>query len=286
MIVFEPNTLKLCQFMTISQHKSDIIPAQRRKLILELIRQKGVVSVHELSETIGVSLPTIRRDLDWLAKTGAVQRSHGGAALKSTPGTTFEPDYHVSSRIAREEKTTIGKVAADRLLDHQSVIFDSSSTVYEAAYQVVERGLKLTAVTNDIRIGELFAGSPSIHLLVSGGSLRPGSYTLVGEPGTSFLQRLHVDVAVMGIHAINDSSCCDTSLEVAYAKRYMVAAAKRVIVLADAAKFGQVAFYDAFEVNDKFEIITDCSLTPATHSGLVKRGATVTIAANENGPVA
>jgi DeoR family transcriptional regulator of aga operon len=268
------------------QPKTDIIPAQRRKLILELIRQKGVVSVHELSETIGVSLPTIRRDLDWLAKTGAVQRSHGGATLKSTPGTTFEPDYQVSSRIAREEKTSIGKLAVDRLQENQSVIFDSSSTVYEAAYQVVEIGLKLTAVTNDIRIGELFAGSPSIHLLVSGGSLRPGSYTLIGEPGTRFLQCLHVDVAVMGIHAINGSSCSDTSLEVAYAKRYMVAAAKQVIVLADAAKFGQVAFYDAFDVNEKFEIITDRPLVPAAHRSLVKSGATVTIAANEDGPVA
>lgn len=95
----------------------------------------------------------------------------------------------------------------DQTYDNQSVIFDSSSTVYEAAYQVVEKGLKLTAVTNDIRIAELLAGSPLIHLLVSGGSLRPGSYTLVGEPGTSFLQRLHVDVALMGIHAINNSSC-------------------------------------------------------------------------------
>lgn len=264
--------------MPVAPQKSDVIPVQRRNLILELIRQKGVVSVHELSETLGVSLPTIRRDLDWLAKSGAVQRSHGGAALKSAPGTTFEPDYHVSSLTAREEKTTIGKLAADRLQENQSVIFDSSSTVYEAAYQVVETGLKLTAVTNDIRIGELFAGCPSIHLLVSGGSLRQGSYTLVGEPGTSFLQRLHVDVAVMGIHAISGPSCCDTSLDVACAKRYMVAAAKQVIILADASKFGQVAFYEAFDVNPKFEIITDRPLDPVIHRGLVKKGATVSIA--------
>ncbi len=269
--------------MTIAPKKSDIIPAQRRNLILELIRQKGVISVHELSDIIHVSLPTIRRDLDWLAKTGAVQRSHGGAALKTTPGTTFEPDYHIASRIAREEKTTIGKLAVDRLQENQSVIFDSSSTVYEAAYQVVEKGLKLTAVTNDIRIGELLAGNASIHLLVSGGSLRPGSYTLIGEPGTSFFRSLHVDVALMGIHAINRSSCCDTSLDVAYAKRYMAAAAKQVIVLAHASKFGHVAFFDAFDVDDKFEIITDRSLTPAIHRNLEEKGARVTIAGNGDG---
>ena len=269
--------------MIVTQQKADIIPAQRRNLILELLRQKGVVSVHELSDTIGVSLPTIRRDLDWLAKTGAVQRSHGGATLKTAPGTTFEPDYHIASKIAREEKAAIGKLAADRLQGNQSVIFDSSSTVYEAACQVVEKGLKLTAVTNDIRIGELLAGNPAIHLLVSGGSLRPGSYTLIGEPGTSFLRGLHVDVALMGIHAINQSSCCDTSLEVAYAKRYMAAAAKQVIVLAHAAKFGHVAFFDAFDVDDKFEIITDRPLTPSIHKTLEEKGAIVTIAGNRKG---
>ena len=266
--------------MKVAQKKSDIIPAQRRNVILELIRHKGVISVNELSDTTGVSLPTIRRDLDWLAKTGAVQRSHGGATLKTTPGTTFEPDYQIASRIAREQKATIGKWAADQLRDNQSVIFDSSSTVYEAAYQVVEKGLTLTAVTNDIRIGELLAGSPSIHLLVCGGALRPGSYTLVGEPGTQFLQSLHVDVAVMGVHAIHAGSCCDTSLEVAYTKRYMAAAAKRVIVLADASKFGQVAFFDAFDVDEKFEIITERPLAPSIQHSLTEKGARVTVAGN------
>ncbi len=269
--------------MKIIHQKTDIIPAQRRNLILERLRQQGVISVHELSDAIGVSLPTIRRDLDWLAKTGAVQRSHGGAALKTAPGTTFEPDHHVASKIAREEKAAIGRLAADRLRDNQSVIFDSSSTVYEAARQVAEKALKLTAVTNDIRIGELLAASRSIHLLVSGGSLRPGSFTLIGEPGTSFLRNLHVDVALMGIHAINQSSCCDTSLEVAYAKRYMVAAAKRVVVLAHASKFGQVAFFNAFDVDGKFEIITDRPLVPAMQKNLQGRGVKVTIVGNGEG---
>ncbi len=265
--------------MTVTQKKADLIPAQRRHLILELIRRKGAISVHELAQTTEASLPTIRRDLDWLARTGAIQRSHGGASLKTAPGTTFEPDYHITSRVAREEKTRIGRCAAERLRDGQSVIFDSSSTVYEAAYRVVEMGLSLTAITNDLRIGELLAGCPSINLLISGGTLRPGSYTLFGEPGVSFLQDLHVDVALMGIHAITDnSSCCDTSLDIAYAKRYMVAAAASVMILADATKFGHVAFYHAFDIDDRFTIITDRHLPAAIQSNLAALGAPVIVA--------
>ena len=218
-------------------NKSVLIPAQRRGLILELIRQSGVISIQDLCKAIGVSLSTIRRDLNWLAKTGQIQRSHGGAVLKTTLGTTFEPAFQISARLARSEKSAIGKLAADRLRHQESAIFDSSSTVYEAARHAVERGLHLTAVTNDIRIAELLAGSPGVHLVVSGGAVRPGSYTLLGEPGFSFLQRLHVDVALIGIHAITEASLCDSSTEVAEAKRLMAAAAKRVVVLADAAKF-------------------------------------------------
>ncbi len=264
--------------MIFTQKNSHIIPVQRRSQIIELIRLKGFVSVQELSENVGVSLPTIRRDLACITKSGIIQRSHGGATLTSIPGTTFESDYQTASQIARKEKAAIGKLAADRLKDHQSVIFDSSSTVYEAACRVVENGLILTAVTNDLRIAKLFAGSPSIHLMVCGGSLRRGSYSLLGEPGTSFLRNLHVDVALMGIHAITDTSYCDTSLDVAYTKRYMSAAAQKVIILADASKFGAVAFFDAFSVEKSSEIITDRLPDPAISRALAQKGVSITLA--------
>ncbi len=258
--------------------RADIIPVQRRNLILEHIRQRGVSSVNELADAAGVSLPTIRRDLDWLAKSGAVERSYGGATLKSTTFTTFEPEYHVSASMAREEKVRIGNVAADKLNSYQSVIFDSSSTVFEAARSVVEKGLFLTAVTNDLRIGGLFAAAANVRLIVCGGALRPGSYTLTGEPGISFLKQLYVDVAVLGIHAIYKGSCCDTSLEVISMKRGMVGSAKKILLLVDSSKFSQVAFAEAFTVDSRFEIITDRPPPRPLIKMIVEKGATVTIA--------
>ncbi|MGW8193739.1 MAG: DeoR/GlpR family DNA-binding transcription regulator [Desulforhopalus sp.] len=258
--------------------KPDIIPAQRRRVIVDLLRQQGVLSVNQLSDATGVSHPTIRRDLDWLARKGLVERSHGGATLKVLSGTGYEPVHRQTGPMANHEKALIGRLAAERLLDNQSVIFDSSSTVLEAARFAAERGLHLTAVTNDIRISELFAASSSIKLIVCGGTLRPGSPTLVGEPGTSFLQQLHVDVAVMGIHGVKETLCCDTSLEVAYTKRHMVAAAAKVLVLVNSGKFGQIAFFEAFDIDDRFEIITDRPLSADVHQAIERRGATITCA--------
>jgi DeoR family transcriptional regulator of aga operon len=263
--------------------KTDIIPAQRRQLILELIREKCIFSIHELADATGVSLPTIRRDLDHLARIGLIERSHGGATLKAPHcGTTFEPDYHTAANTARKEKSKIGRLAADRLKDNQSVIFDSSSTVFEAAQRVVEKGLQLTAVTNDIRISDLFASNSSLELIVCGGTLRPGSFTLVGEPGMTFLRQMHADVAVMGVHGIKGSVCCDTSLEIAYIKRHMVAAAQKVMVLADSSKFDQVAFYDAFDMDERFEIITEKNIAPGLRNVMERAGARV-ICAGQDG---
>lgn len=267
---------------TFTHKKSHIIPVQRRSRIIELIRLKGFISVQELADNLRVSLPTIRRDLSSIARSGIIQRSHGGATFKTNHETTFEPDYQTAAQIAQKEKEAIGKLAASRLLNNQSVIFDSSSTVYQAAYQAAANDLALTAVTNDLRIAELFSARPAVNLLVSGGSLRRGSYTLLGEPGTSLLQNLHVDVALIGIHAITGSACCDTSLELAYTKRYMAEAAQKVIVLVDGSKFSTVAFFNAFEFGSSFEIITD-RLPPSSFCELMKqKGVSITIAPVEN----
>lgn len=256
--------------------KPHIIPAQRRKLILDLIRQKDALSVHELAGEIGASPPTIRRDLDWLAKAGTIERSHGGAVIKEFTSTTYEPDQQISANMAREEKASIGALAVDQLKNHQSVIFDSSTTVYEAAQLASQKQLQLTAVTNDLRISQLFNDSSTTRLIVCGGTLRPFSYTLTGEPGTSFLQQLKVDIAIMGIHALNNGICYDTSLEISYIKRYMVQAAERVLLLADASKFDEVAFFEAFRLDERMEVITDSPPPPSIERSIRERGAKIT----------
>jgi DeoR family transcriptional regulator of aga operon len=100
----------------------------------------------------------------------------------------------------------------------------------------------------------------------------------MGEPGSGFLQRLHVDVALMGIHAVSGTAFCETSTEVAQAKRLMAAAAARVIVLADSSKFGRHAFCDAFDLGQVHEIISDAGLAPAVRRDLERAGVEVSLA--------
>ena len=72
-----------------------------------------------------------------------------------------------------------------------------------------------------------------MQVVVLGGTVRPDSMTLVGEPGLNFLERLHVDLALMGIHSLAGARLSETSIEVAAMKRRMIDCAARVIVLAE-----------------------------------------------------
>src|SRR5262245_13053162 len=90
----------------------DLIPAQRRALILDLIRGGNGASIAALAERLMASESTVRRDLDYLTERGYLERSHGGAMLKGAPPTTFEPQYEIGSRTQHAEKVAIGHAAA------------------------------------------------------------------------------------------------------------------------------------------------------------------------------
>ena len=256
----------------------DLIPAQRRALMLDLIRDRNGASIAELAEHLAASESTVRRDLDYLTEQGYLERSHGGAMAKDAPRTTFEPQYEIGSRTHQAEKTVIGAAAAALVEPGQSVIFDSSSTVLEAAQAVARRAIALTVVTNDLNIASALAAQPQIRLIVPGGTLRPGSFSLVGEPGMEFLGGLHVDLALIGIQALSGLKLADSSIEIAAMKRRMIDAARHVVLLADSSKFQQTSFREVCDVARVARVVTDERLAARDRRALEKAGVAVTLA--------
>jgi DeoR family transcriptional regulator of aga operon len=189
----------------------ELIPAKRRALVLEELKRQGAAGIQELAEVVGASASTIRRDLDELERQGAVQRTHGGAVLQRTEHATFEPDLAIAAQFARLEKEAIGAAMAAELQPGQSVILDASTTVLEVARAIAARPIPLTAVTNSLATAEVLAAVPDVHLVVPGGTVRPGSLTLVGRPGEDFLATIHADVAILGTHAITGSLLTEIS---------------------------------------------------------------------------
>lgn len=255
----------------------EMIPAERQALVLEFVRRQGATSIQKLVSAVGASPSTIRRDLDSLTERGYLERTHGGAVLRRRHRTTFEPAFDIASKVDLPAKRAIGAYAAGLVEEGQSVILDSGSTVYEAARHLANREIRLTAVTNDLHIAMELAGVPQIRLIVLGGQLRPQSFTLIGEPGQSFAERLHADVALIGIHSLAGGRLSDTSVEVALIKQRMIAAARQIVVLADSSKFEDPSFFEVCSATRVHGIVTDSAIAEKHKKALERLGVPVTL---------
>lgn len=240
-----------------------LLPAQRRQQIVEFLKTHGAVTLAQLEQALAVSQSTLRRDLDALAGDGVVERTHGGALLRQQGYSTFEPDVHSATELSPAEKRAIGQAAAAALEPHQSVIFDSGTTVLEAARAVAARGIALTAVTNDLTIAQTLGASPVVQVHVLGGQLRPGFPTLMGQTVIEAAAAIHADVLLCGAHAVSDDLLTETSAEVAAVKRAFLKAARVRRLLIDASKFRAAAFMRVAPVRDFDEVLTDPAISDA-----------------------
>jgi DeoR family transcriptional regulator of aga operon len=260
------------QIRTIDSAPGGLLPAQRRQRIVEFLKTHGVVTLPQLEQALAVSLSTLRRDLDALAGDGIVERTHGGALLRRQGYSTFEPDVVSAAELSPAEKRAIGAAAAATLEPHQSVIFDSGTTVLEAARAVAARVLPLTAVTNDLAIAQILGAVPGMQVHVLGGELRPGFSTLMGHSVTEAASAISADVLLCGAHAICDGLLSETSADIAAVKRAFVRAARVRRLLVDASKFRAAAFMRVVALREFSDVLTDDAIAEADAEGVRSLG--------------
>lgn len=255
-----------------------MIPAARRSKIMDIVKQRGSVSISELETLLDVSAATIRRDLDVLSEQHHLRRTHGGAFVEEMLLTTSEPEHAIQSLLMQDKKQCIGAFAAQLIENGQSLILDSSSTALELARSLTSHR-DLTVVTNDVLIAGELADSPAISaLIVTGGTMRKHHYTLGGSTTSNLLNGLRVDITFLGVHALDEEGASETNLEIAQVKSLMVKAARRVIILADHTKLGRRAFAPIVPLETIHELVTDREADTQTISSLQEHGLTIHLA--------
>jgi DeoR family transcriptional regulator of aga operon len=256
-----------------------LLAAQRRQHIVDFLQRHGAVTLGQLEQALGASASTLRRDLDALSADGVVDRTHGGALLRQQAQAypTFEPSSDAAAELSPREKAAIGQAAAQLLVPRQSVLFDSGTTVLEAARAAVRRNIPLTAVTNDLAIAQVLDQSPQIQVHVLGGVLRPGSPTVVGQAMVDQAGALHADLLLMGVHAVTGNVLSETSPDVVAAKRALMQAANRRVLLVDASKFRPRAFMQVGTLLEVEALITDAALPAAEEERLRALPLTLTV---------
>lgn len=255
-----------------------MLPAMRRARIIEVIRRDGIVALKDLSNALGASVSTLRRDVEYLCDTGHLERTHGGAMLAVTRTQGFEPAHEIAAATESEAKRAIGRRAAELIEPGQTVLFDSGTTTAAAARAAAARGVAFTAFTNDLGIAQALGAGTTVQTHVAGGTVRPGSATLIGAGALRSVQRLRADVAFVGTHAMTADTLSDTSVELAEIKRAILDAAERVVLLVDSTKIFSRAFCEFGRTSDIHLLLTDSRLGSEARAELGARRVPIELA--------
>jgi DeoR family transcriptional regulator, aga operon transcriptional repressor len=248
---------------------------ERRRAILESINRDGRVLVRELARHFDTSEVTIRKDLEILHAHGLIHRTHGGA-LPSRETALSDPTLREKERLHRKEKHRIAEAAAAMTSEGQVVVLDSGSTTTAIA-RALRRFHNLTVVTNSVNIAAELAGT-DLDVILTGGTLRKNSFSLVGPIAEETLKRLNADILFLAVDGFDVHYGLSTpNLLEAKVNRVMVDVSKTVVAVCDASKFGRRSLSLIVPPSAVHRVITDHAAPKSDINKLKKNGIEVVL---------
>lgn len=233
---------------------------KRYERILKLLQESGRVSSQALTEQFGVSMETIRRDLQFLEKEGYLTRIHGGALVKRQTG--IELNYRIREVKNLEEKRRIAKTAAALVTDGETLIIDVGTTTLELARALLTKN-DLMVITNAIPVALTLEENPSIRVLMLGGAVRSGELSSAGPFAEQMVDAFSVDKVFLGIGGIDIAKgITDYHMAEANLRRHFIKAGDQLIGLADYSKFGVTALNRICDVKALDYLVTDSRTSP------------------------
>lgn len=235
---------------------TNIIPAARQAMIVELIKKDGLVTVESLSKKLEVSVITIRRDLSVLEETGVLERTHGGAVFTNP----IEREFHYSEkdRLNKEQKESIGKAAAALVEDGDTVFINSGSTTYQVI-RFLEGKRDLQIITNNAAAVADFGGRPGIDLILTGGLFRHQSNCLIGDFAVNTVNMVVASKLIMGVDGISFKEGLTSPVyqEAGITKLMIERTQGQVICVADYTKIGKVTNFVTSPLSVVDTLVTD-----------------------------
>jgi DeoR family fructose operon transcriptional repressor len=251
------------------------LPAERHRRIQELLRERQVVRVSTLSDLMGVSEVTIRRDLEGLERRGLLERTHGGAVL--TQRMSSEPAYVDAIASNPQEKRLIGRTAAALVEPGDAIYLNGGTTTLQVFRHLEVSGVKV--ITNHIGIA-LEAADRDVELLLLGGHYRSPSNSVVGPFATDALRRTYANTAFIGVEGISLRSglTTPTAAEAEIARVMIEQTRGTVSVVADHSKIGTVADFAIATLDQVDRLIVDPAIDEDYREQLREAGVEVVLA--------
>ena len=245
---------------------------ERQEQILEYINQAQKANTTELARKFNVSKVTIRRDIEALAASGLIVKTHGGAVATNT-SLIHEIPYSYKAERNQSAKKSIGIAASRYINDGDIIILDSGSTTLEIAKNITQKNI--TVVTDDIKIAMELSGKSNVTVIVCGGTLSDPVYTLTGNVAVDFFSRLHVNKVFLGSDAVDlDFGISNRTYGEVYIKTAMIEAAGEIIMVTDNSKLDRKVFCHLCDISVIDKLIIN-QIDERNRRGFLEKGVEI-----------
>ena len=227
----------------------------RQIKLLDFVRAHGAASVEQLADKLGVTLQTVRRDVQRLAEKGLLMRFHGGVRV---PSSTVENLAHTHRETLHSDgKARIAQAVAQQVPHHCSLILNIGTTT-EAIAKALLHHQGLRVITNNLNVAAILSGNPDCEVIVVGGVVRPRDRGIVGEAAVDFIRQFRVDIAIIGISGIEaDGSLRDFDYREVKVAQTIIKQSREVWLAADHSKFNRPAMVQLATLDQIDRLFTD-----------------------------
>jgi len=256
-----------------SPDRREMFPAERQGRILEMLAEQRGVRVSALSDLLGVSEMTIRRDLERLETEGLLSRTHGGAILKQH--LVEEPRYVTNVRTHAQEKQRIAQATAAMIKPGETVFLGSGTTATQVLSHV-DPELQARIITHNLGAVSSAQGK-ALDVILLGGLYRPRSNTLEGALSIEVLSGFHASRFILGADGVSlEEGVTTASVGIAGVERAMIRQTRgEVIVLADGSKIGVVGDFVICTLDDVQVAVVDDGVDADVRDEMLRRGLRV-----------
>ncbi len=241
---------------------------ERQQLILQQIEGNGFLTLESLREQTAASLPTLRRDVNQLAKLGKVQRCHGGVKELNghEPGKLAGSKFEYSNAVNLAAKQAIASFAASLVEEGESIIINGGSTTFQMVHYL--KGIKLDVLTNSLIVANFLFEFSVSRLHIPGGEIYRDQHLILSPFEDDTIRNFHASKMFVGAQAVRKSGALEVDPRLIQSEKKLMAQAEQLVLCVDSSKFDKpgaliLAELDAFDL-----IITDNGLSPEARSWL------------------
>jgi len=258
-----------------------VLAEERRQKVVELVKDRGFISLTDLATRLQMSESTVRRDLDFLDQRGMLKRTHGGARLAQVEGgnATVLPALEDRAGTAMVEKRLIARSAEHLIRDGSSVLLDAGTTTLELARLLVGRPLQV--VTNSLPIAALLNQCREPDVILLGGFVYPRTGVALGPSTVEQLASIHVTQAFLSCHGVTRAGLFNHNLLLVETQRAMLRSAEETIILADHTKLGRHALTLLCPLDEVDVLVVDAGLTDECRQWVMEAGVRLIVAGTD-----